>query len=154
MCVIAAMLFRRIGMRKIEVDHVTLGNKTYPAYCDLRVLEQLQDEYETITKYERALLGQKIVYDADGNPERADDGTIVKETTEQSVHAIVKGLYLMIREGQRIEGETDLITEDDIYEMQINVILLKMVVHGLFMKCFDVKKKDSDVTSRKTKKQN
>lgn len=142
-------------MRKIEVDHVTLGEKTYPAYCDLRVLEQLQDEYETITKFERALLGQKIVYDEDGNPERKEDGTIVKESIEYSVKAVVKGLYYMIREGQRIEGAKDLIKEDDIYDMQTNVILLRMVVHGLFMKCFEIKKKDEKVTtSRKMKKQN
>lgn len=141
-------------MREIEVDHVTLAGKTYPAYCDLRVLDQLQEEYESITAFERALLGQKIVYDEDGNPERNEDGTIVKEKTEASVHAMVKGLYLMIREGQRLEGETGLITEDDIYDLQLNTLLLRMVVHGLFMKCFEVKKKDSDVTSKKTKKQN
>lgn len=141
-------------MRKIEVDHVTLGDRTYPAYCDLRVLEQLQDEYETITKFERALLGQKIVYDDDGNPERNDDGTIVKESLEYSVRAIVKGLYYMIREGQRLEGEDELITEEEIYDMQLNVILLKMVVHGLFMKCFEIKKNESVETSKKTKKQN
>ena len=141
-------------MSKIEVDHVTLGDRTYPAYCDLRVLEQLQDEYETITKFERALLGQKIVYDDDGNPERNDDGTIVKESLEYSVRAIVKGLYYMIREGQRLEGEAELITEEEIYDMQLNVILLKMVVHGLFMKCFEIKKNESVETSKKTKKQN
>ncbi len=140
-------------MNKIEVDHVTLAGKTYPAYCDLRVLEQLQDEYESITKYERALLGQQIVYDSDGNPERNEDGSIVKETTESSVHAIVRGLYLMIREGQRIEGETDLITEDDIYDMQINTVLLRMVVHGIFMKCFTTKKKESIEKPRKKKTQ-
>lgn len=131
-------------MRKIEVDHVTLAGKTYPAYCDLRVLDQLQEEYESITAFERALLGQKIVYDEDGNPERNEDGTIVKEKTEASVHAMVKGLYLMIREGQRLEGETELITEDDIYDLQLNTLLLRMVVHGLFMKCFETKKKEED----------
>lgn len=131
-------------MREIEVDHVTLAGKTYPAYCDLRVLDQLQVEYESITAFERALLGQKIVYDEDGNPERNEDGTIVKEKTEASVHAMVKGLYLMIREGQRLEGETELITEDDIYDLQLNTLLLRMAVHGLFMKCFETKKKEED----------
>lgn len=131
-------------MREIEVDHVTLAGKTYPAYCDLRVLDQLQEEYESITAFERALLGQKIVYDEDGNPERNEDGTIVKEKIEASVHAMVKGLYLMIREGQRLEGETELITEDDIYDLQLNTLLLRMVVHGLFMKCFETKKKEED----------
>lgn len=142
-------------MRKIEVDHVTLGDTTYPVYCDLRVLEQIQEEYESITAFERALLGQKIKYDEDGNPERLEDGSIVKEQTEASVHAMVKGLYLMIREGQRIEGEEELITEDEVYAMQLNTLLVKMVVHGLFMKCFTVKKKEEDqVTPRKKKTQN
>ncbi len=131
-------------MRKIEVDHVTLGGITYPAFCDLRVLEQIQEEYESITAFERELLGQKIKYDEDGNPERLEDGSIVKEKTEASVHAMVKGLYLMIKEGQRLEGETEFITEDEVYALQLNTLLMKMVVHRLFMKCFDIKKKEEE----------
>lgn len=137
----------------MEVEHITINDVTYPAFCDLKVLARIQDKYETITKYERALLGQKIVYDEDGNPERNEDGSIIKEDTESSVEAIVDGLLFMIQEGQRIEGDENLITEDELYTCIGNPYALKFVVHAVFMKCFSGKKKESSpATSRKTKK--
>ncbi len=138
----------------IELDYISLADKKYPAYCDLRVLSQIQEEFESVNEFERQLLGQKIVYDADGNPERNEDGTIVKESIDSSIRAIVKGLYLMIHEGQRLEGATEFITEDEVYDLQENTILLRMVVHGLFMKCFTSKKNENIKTPRKKKTQN
>ena len=137
----------------MELDHITINDTEYPVYCDLRVLARIQDKYETISKFERALLGQKIVYDADGNPERTEDGTIVKEETESSVEAIVDGLLYMIQEGQRLEGEEVTITEDELYGCIGNPYVLKYVVHSIFMKCFSSKKKEEtpDMT-RTTKK--
>ena len=135
-----------------KINHVNIGDKEYPAFCDLRVLEKLQDKYETITKYERELLGKKLVYDEDGNPERNEDGSLVKEDVEGSIRAIVDGLYLMIQEGQRLEGEKDLITEDEIYSCIGNPYLLKYIVHSLFYSCFKSKKKETTDTNKKTKK--
>lgn len=137
----------------MELDHITINGIDYPAYCDLRVLSRIQDKYETITKFERALLGQVIRYDEDGNPERTEDGTIVKEETESSVEAIVDGLLYMIQEGQRIEGTEELISEDDLYTCIGNPYTLRYVVHSIFIKCFSGKKKENipEVT-RKTKK--
>jgi hypothetical protein len=139
-------------MNEIKVDHVKIGDIEYPAFCDLRVLEQLQEKYETITKFERELLGKKLVYDDDGNPERNDDGSLVKEDVEGSIRAIVDGLLFMIQEGQRLTGEKDLITEDEIYACIGNPFLLKYIVHALFYKCFESKKKEQESKSRKTKK--
>lgn len=139
-------------MNEIKVDHIKIGETEYPAFCDLRVLERIQDKYETITKFERALLGKKLVFDDDGNPERNEDGSLVKEDVEGSIRAIVDGLLFMIQEGQRIEGEKDLITEDDIYFGIGNPYVLKYIVHALFFKCFESKKKETISPSKKTKK--
>lgn len=136
----------------MKLDHITINDVEYPIYCDLRVLARIQDKYETITKFERALLGWKIVYDEDGNPERAEDGTIIKENVEGSVEAIIDGLLYMIQEGQRIEGvkEEDMISEDEIYTCIGSPFALKYVVHSFFYKCFESKKKES--TPERTKK--
>ena len=145
-------------MREIKVDHITIGDNKFPVYCDLRVLEQIQDKYETVSKYERALLGQEIVYDDDGNPLRNEDGSIEKTYREPSVKAIVTGLYLMVKEGQKIESkqgiEADPIDEDDIYALVgESPLTLSLLVHGLFMKCFSTKKnEDNKQTTRKMKK--
>ena len=145
-------------MKEISVDHIDIGEDRFPMYCDLRVLEKLQDRFETISKFERELLGQELVYDDDGNPLRDGNGTIEKKQTEPSVKAIVAGLYLMIEEGQRMEAkqgiESEPISEDDIYELcEGNTFLLSRIVHTIFMKSFTTKKnEDGTKTSRKTKK--
>ncbi len=141
-------------MDKQKLDHITIGDTKYPVYCDLRVLARIQERYETISRFERLLLGQQIVYDEDGNPERREDGTIVKTETESSVQAIVDGLLFMIQEGQRLEGvdENDMIAEDDLYSCIGNPLVLKYIVHAIFMKCFGSKKKEDKPITRKTKK--
>lgn len=139
-------------MKQIEVNHVKIGEVEYPAFCDLRVLERIQEKYETITKFERELLGKKLVYDDDGNPERNDDGSLVKEDVEGTIRTIVDGLLFMIQEGQRLTGEKDLITEDEIYSCIGNPFLLKYIVHSLFYSCFESKKKETEDQSRKMKK--
>ena len=139
-------------MNEIKVEHVKIGDTEYPAFCDLRVLEKIQDKYETITKFERELLGKKLIYDEDGNPERNEDGSLVKEDVEGSIRAIIDGLVFMIQEGQRLTGEKELITEDELYSCIGNPFVLKYMVHALFFKCFESKKKEPESRRRTTKK--
>lgn len=139
-------------MKEIEVKHVKIGDTEYPAFCDLRVLEKLQEKYGTITKYERELLGKQLVYDEDGNPERNEDGSLVKEDVEGSIRSIIDGLLFMIQEGQHLTGEKKLITEDELYSCIGNPFMLKYIVHALFYSCFESKKKEPEKSSRKTKK--
>lgn len=140
-------------MQEIKVDHITWNGKQYPVYCDLRVLDKIQNEFETITQFERALLGQEIVYDEDGNAERDDAGNIIKKDKEPSIMAAVRGFYLMLEEGRRIEEsqgiKVDPISEDDILNYAGNFYTLGLLVHGIFMKCFASKKKEEDQTTSK-----
>lgn len=143
-------------MQEIKTDHITWNGKEYPVYCDLRVLEKIQNEFETITQFERALLGQEIVYDEDGNAERDEAGNLIKKDTEPSIRAAVRGLYLMMEEGRRIEEsqgkEVDPVSEDDIMSYAGNFYALGLLVHGIFMKCFASKKKEEkQTTSKKTR---
>ena len=125
-------------MKEIKLDHITWNGKKYPVYCDLLVLEKIQEEFETINQFERELIGQAVVYDEDGNAERDDTGALVKKAVEPTIKTIVRGLYLMIEEGQRIETsqgkEVEPITEEDIMSYCGNFYALGIMVHGIFMK--------------------
>lgn len=141
-------------MREIELNYIEINGVKYPIYCDLNVLELIQDAYTSVNQFERDILGLAPIKDKDGNLLHNDDGSLKCEQVEPKIKAIVFGLFLMIREGQRIEErqtgkKVELIDNDDLREgCRESFIELSMAVREAFNRCFEVKKK-SKTTNRK-----
>ena len=70
------------------MNQITIDGETYPIYCDLLVLEKIQDEYESVNQFERELLGYEILRDENGEPLRAEDGTLLMAAKEPKMKAI------------------------------------------------------------------
>ena len=149
-------------MKKIEVDHLKIGEDRFPVYCDLNALDQLQEKYGSITEFERKLMGWEIVRDEDGEPERDDEGNIKKKNTEPSARVILDTLLIMIEEGQKIEERygaeedsyTDKVTMEDLETMPLdgaNLYTLSNALHVVFMKTF-IQKKSNEIKEEQPKK--
>lgn len=127
----------------------------YPIYCDLNVLELIQEEFTSVNKFERDLMGLTPLIDENGEVKRNEEGSILNLQGEPKIKAIVFGLYLMIREGQRIDSrqtgkEWEELTIDEIRELcTIPFGELARKLHEEFNRCFDIKKKSKRATSRR-----
>lgn len=143
-------------MRDIELNEIEINDVKYPIYCDLNVLELIQENFESVNEFERGILGLTPLRDKDGELMRNEAGELIQKQVEPKIKAIAFGLFVMIREGQRIRkretgDDTPLIDKDEIMEgCRTSFLELAEVVRTEFNKCFVIKKKES--TSAKTKK--
>jgi hypothetical protein len=142
-------------MKNIELSHIEMNGVKYPIYCDLNVLELIQEEFTSVNKFERDLMGLTPLIDENGDVKRNEEGSILNLQGEPKIKAIVFGLYLMIREGQRIDSrqtgkEWEELTIDEIRELcTIPFGELAQKLHEEFNRCFDIKKKSKRATSRR-----
>lgn len=144
-------------MREIDLNHIDINGVMYPIYCDLNVLEVIQEEFTSVNKFERDLLGLTPLIDDDGNLQRDESGSILNSQGEPKIKAIIYGLYLMIREGQRIDArqngkEWEELSIDEIREnCTVPFNELAAILHDEFNRCFNVKKKLKTMTRRRKK---
>ena len=142
-------------MKNIKLNRIEINGVNYPIYCDLNVLELIQDNFTSVNQFERDLLGLTPLIDENGEIKRNEEGSILNSQGEPKIRAIVFGLYLMIREGQRIDTrqtgkEWDELSIDDIRELcAVPFGELSKILHDEFNRCFDVKKKLKKTTSRR-----
>ena len=142
-------------MKTIELNRIEIDGVKYPIYCDLNVLELIQDNFTSINKFERDILGLTPLLDENGEIKRNEEGLILNSQGEPKIRAIVFGLYLMIKEGQRIDTrqtgkEWEELTIDDIRELcKVPFMELSEKLHAEFNRCFEVKKKLKRQTNRR-----
>ncbi|MCQ2087997.1 MAG: hypothetical protein MJZ37_08075 [Bacilli bacterium] len=129
-----------------KLKRIYIGNQTYPFKIDMNVLEAIQEEYGSITEWERGILGIRYRFDSDGNMILTKEGSPSITLGEPSIRDIKFILPLMIREGQEIEYEQtgnhyDPISDEKIYrECNISFKLLAQMIHEEYKRCFEVKK--------------
>lgn len=149
-------LLKRGNMRKIDVPKVRLSGEEFPIYCDLYVLEQIQDRMD-INDFERAIIGAKIVRDDNGDPVYEEDGRIRMVFGGYDINALIMGLTLMINEGLLIESEQEETEYDPVDEKYIKRIVdmrlmeLSNLVHKAFGRCLNSKKNEEPKKTSKKK---
>lgn len=135
-------------MREITLPTVTINGETYPIYCDLFVLSQIQDKMD-INDFERGVLGVEIVRDENGDPVHQEDGSIEMKLGQYDIKALIMGLTLMINEGLLIDSEQKGTPYEPVDETYIGrvcdmpLITLSNTVHNAFGRCLESKKKET-----------
>lgn len=141
-------------MRDIDLNEIEINGIKYPIYCDLNVLDLIQENFESVNEFERGILGLKPLRDKDGELMRDDTGALIQESIEPQIKAIAFGLFVMIREGQRIQKretgvEAPLIQKEEIMEgCRTSFLELAEIVRTEFNKCFQFKKKEVKATKK------
>ena len=133
-------------MRNIEMNHIKIGEKEYPIYCDLYVLDLIQKKVG-IYEFEHSLIGKEILYDENGDPEYDDDGIHLKyKSVVPSVEMIIYALGLFINEGILVESDQKgklpipIQEKEIIWALDIPFNDLVILLHNEFNRCFEVKK--------------
>ena len=130
-----------------KLKRIRIGEKRYPYKIDLNVLEQIQEEYGSINKFERDILGYVFEKDREGNQIYTKEGKPLMRRTEPSVRAIKAVLPAAINEGLAIEAdetgkEFEPVTEEQIFrECKIAYETLADMMHEEFTRCFVIKKR-------------
>lgn len=81
-----------------HTEKAMLAGKEYPIRCDINVLAEIQEQFETISNFEMLLTGVKIRKDGNGNALLNQDGKIMFDRCDPSVRAIAAILPCMLKE--------------------------------------------------------
>lgn len=143
-------------MRKIELPTIEINGETYPIYCDLFVMSQIQDKMD-LNDFERAIIGAEIIRDDEGNPVRNEKGRIKMEFGKYDINVLLMGLTFMINEGLLIDSEQSGKEYEPIEEKYIGrvcdmpLIELSNTVHEAFGRCLTPKKNTVTKTTSRRK---
>lgn len=88
-----------------KLNHINLSGEEYPIKCDILVLEQIQDKYGDLSKFENDLIGFVPSIGEDGLPVKNEEGLVVGMSGTPDVKVIRDALIWMIREGEEIDKE-------------------------------------------------
>jgi len=128
-----------------NMTRIELSGKEYPIKCSNYVLEKIQESYDRIGKWERAILGVEPIME-DDQPKKDAEGKIIYKKVDVSVKAINAALPEMIREGMDIEAEENgekpvKLTDKQIIRLiDMDYETLGEIIHDEFKRCFYSKK--------------
>ena len=128
------------------MNTITINGVSYPILCDLNALETIQEEFESINKFEMDLLGLKLVKDEGGKQVYERDGSPKMELIEPKIKAIKIALVAMINEGLRFNAYQSgtaceqVSGEKLIAECEIPYYELARKLHEEYKRCFASKK--------------
>ena len=70
-------------MKEINLNKIEINGTEYPIYCDLNVLDLIQENFESVNEFERGILGLVPLRDKDGELMRDDTGHCSKSSMSQ-----------------------------------------------------------------------
>lgn len=142
-------------MRKIELPTIELNGEEFPFYCDLYVLDKIQEKMD-LNDFERSVIGAKIIRDKNGDPEYDENKRIKLVFDKYDIDTLVFGMTLMINEGLTIEADQDGKEYEPVTEKYIGricdlpLVEMSKTVHEAFGRCCSSKKNKPKTTkSRK-----
>ena len=120
-----------------EMNRIILSGETYPIRCDMLVLEQIQERFGDISKFENKLMGFKPLVNRNGSVKKDDKGRTVGISGTPDIKALKFALCSMIKEGYAAEGRTEEVNETDLMRaVDMAPKELGEILHMEFMRCF------------------
>lgn len=107
------------------LNYIELGEKKYPIFCSLNVLEKIQHEYGSINEWRAQMIIKKDNKEDEGNDEEINIGLVIKTLT------------MMINEGLEIEGKEEKITEKETGWLlaKYGLAQLAMIINAQVLEC-------------------
>lgn len=127
-----------------KMHTIELSGETFPIKCDMVVLEQLQEIYGDLGKFEDRLLNLVTEKDDDGNDIIDKNGNKKYVSAMPDAKAVNDGLYLMVEEGMEIEGKDPVERKILLRKNDKSLFELTDIIHKEFMECFKSKKSKTE----------
>ena len=114
-----------------ELSYITLSGETLPMKMDNLVLQEAQQKYGSLTKFEMALIGAVMTEDAEGKKSL--------KQAEPDVSVVNFVLPHMIREGFAVLGDTCEYSDEDIIRLiDMNIYVMADAIHEEYRKAMRV----------------
>lgn len=127
-----------------KMHTIELSGETFPIKCDMVVLEQLQEIYGDLGKFENRLLNLVTEKDDDGNDVVDKKGNKQYRSGMPDPKAVNDGLYLMVEEGLEIDGKDSIERKTLLRKNDKSLFELTDIIHKEFMECFKSKKSKTE----------
>lgn len=88
----------------METGKILIGTKTYPVRIDLNVIELIEEQYETVGRFEQELFGWRWKRDESGKYAKDEDDNPLVEYVNPSTQAMKWILPIVINEGLKKEA--------------------------------------------------
>lgn len=128
-----------------HTEQVILGGVTYPIRCDINVLIEIQEQFESLERFELLLSGLEIVRNPDGRAVLDKEGRVRFRKGQPSYRAVAAILPYMLKEGEAVSGgKCD--TAPALEAVEAAAFDLEGVVaamHREYSKCFERKNPQS-----------
>ena len=123
-----------------HTETVMLAGKEYPIRCDINVLIEIQEQFETVSNFEMLMAGVRIVKDVDGNAITGEVGKILFQRCDPSLKAIAAILPCMLSEafGNRRKEELNEAL-DAVQNAKFDLYDTAMQMNKELSKCFERK---------------
>lgn len=134
-------------------NRITLAGSEYPLKCDFAVLEQVQEKYGDLTKFEEKIRKFVPDLDAKGNLVRNKDGLIVGHYDFPDIKALLDFTYWCICEGCEIE-EVEAPADRKALMRMIDMTPLELseIMHAEYISAFARKNPQTTQEGTKAKK--
>lgn len=118
-------------------EMVVLAGKKYPIRCDINVLAEIQEQFDTISSFGMLIAGVKVARDENGNVAMDGDNKIMFERCDPSVRAIAAILPCMLKEA--CDGEELDEALDAVRNAKFELYGTAVSMHRELDKCFERK---------------
>lgn len=135
------------------LEQIEINGKMYPIRCDINVMIEIQEQFESLNAFELAIVGLEVSRKEDGTVERDDKGDILFYRKEPSIKAIRCILPLMIHEGIEAFMQDGTIidassVDEDVKSMRFDFKQVAESMSREFQKCFHRKNSSSAKKSK------
>ena len=130
----------------MKLERIRIGERDLPIRIDYNVIEEIEEEFETLERFRMELFGFTWKRDEKGKYVYDDEGKPVPEMTKPSIRALTFVLPLMVNEGIKAEAYEQkkpyepLDPELIIMECEIERNFLMEVINKELERCQSVKK--------------
>lgn len=140
-----------------KLNYIELSGEKYPIKCDIIVLEEIQDEYESLQEFENGIRGFVPNRDEDGEIIINEEGLMTGTSGTPNIKMLNKALVWMVKEGIEIAkeagGDCAEITEKTLLrKVDLPPRELGQLLHEEFLRCF-ARKNQNTTQGEKAKNQ-
>ena len=130
-----------------NLKYIELSEKKYPIKCDLLVLEQIQENYDSIDAFEKGLITWEFEKDESGKVKKDEKGEMKIKGKFPQVKTVMDALYMMVNEGEAIAAElenrpVEILSKEKLARIaDLPLMDLAKQLHDEFYRCFASKNK-------------
>lgn len=119
-----------------ELTYITLSGRDFPIRCDMKVLEEIQDKYSDLVKFENLIYPHTPALDKDGKQKKNKEGDLLYNIGMPNIKAVNDALYFMVSEGLQVSGDEPVERNELLVYVDVSPQTIGEILAEEYDKCF------------------